>query len=298
MTWTATDLIAAVGRAYFMPTSQNTFSDADLLAFADEELSSYFIPRLMSAAGAYNEYALQYTTDTNNKIRVPSRAVGSSLSYIRILQSGGDPDNDRHWWYLPGGIRTEDANRITDNYMFSFYNSYLRLNPEPDAGRTIEVGYVARPGQLVVPSNTTYVTTVATVGSTTFTVASSSTVNSTTQKFDIIKATPNFEYIAFDNTSTTTTTTITPSGGVPAQLEVGDYIVRQGYSPVPQLPVEWFPYLAARVAYRCASAFQDDSGMSKLAARIDGYEAAIIQTVESRMRGSKRFVSGSRRHLI
>lgn len=80
---TSDDLVASVKRKISFPVSQNTFSDADILAFANEEMMISQVPSILQW---HEEYLVSSVTvpllPSKNRYSIPDRAIGMRLRDI------------------------------------------------------------------------------------------------------------------------------------------------------------------------------------------------------------------------
>jgi hypothetical protein len=78
--YTSADIIESVKRKIAVPLSQNTFTQLDVLSFANEEM---FISQVPSVLQFHSEYFVTYVTIplfTNvSRYPIPSRAIGQKL---------------------------------------------------------------------------------------------------------------------------------------------------------------------------------------------------------------------------
>lgn len=88
---TSTDLIASVKRKIAFPISQVTFSDTDILAFANEEMMISQVPSVMLY---HEEYFVTYVViplqSGLNRYAIPDRAIGLRLRDIKWQDSQGN----------------------------------------------------------------------------------------------------------------------------------------------------------------------------------------------------------------
>lgn len=150
--YTSNTLIDAVKRKISMPLTQVTFSDEDILAFADEEMMLEQIPSILQ----YHEEYLVFThteqlVPNKSKYQIPGRAIGMKLRDVFFRDPSGqliemskvNPD-DRTAFERSGSIPT----------FYYIQNNSVILLPEisgnPSGG--LEFTYYLRPNSLV-PDN-------------------------------------------------------------------------------------------------------------------------------------------------
>lgn len=86
---TSASILDSVKRRARIPESAQSFSDADLLDFINEEMETDVVPMLMSVREEYLTYSAD-TTLTAGDIRydIPSDAIGNKLRLVQYAQDG------------------------------------------------------------------------------------------------------------------------------------------------------------------------------------------------------------------
>ena len=91
MDFTSTGLIAQIKRRALIPTSQNLFTDSDLIAMLNEELQNRVIPYILSVR---EDYFLTYDEYTQNgsttEIDIPTNAIGNKINQVNIYTATSD----------------------------------------------------------------------------------------------------------------------------------------------------------------------------------------------------------------
>lgn len=148
-------LIDSVKRRINVPTNQNTFSDADILAFADEELGLSLVPAIMSL----HEDHLLYEQITpliagQTEYQIPYRAVGNKLYDLQFKDLNGNflPMSQTTWSDQP-----EYNGAYTTNLIYAYYvrNNRIGLLPTFNGINTgsLRFMYYIRPSSLVPSAN-------------------------------------------------------------------------------------------------------------------------------------------------
>lgn len=149
---TSDDIITSVKRNISFPTSQNTFDENDILAFANQELSIGIVPDLMQV---HEEYFVQKETvpleENKTRYPIPERAIGMKMRDMFLVDSVGnlgemtriDPGNQAYF-------------QITANSYISVYKYYVEGNEivlipniTNPGGTSLLMSYFLRPNQLV-----------------------------------------------------------------------------------------------------------------------------------------------------
>jgi hypothetical protein len=153
--YTSETLIQSVQRRINVPTNQNTFTDSDILAFADEELALSIVPQIMSL----HEDHLLYEQVTplvpkQREYEIPYRAVGNKLYDLMYKDVNGNflPMSQTTWSDEPNY-----NGAYTTNLIYAYYVRNNRVGLLPtfngiDNG-SLRFMYYIRPSQLVPSAN-------------------------------------------------------------------------------------------------------------------------------------------------
>lgn len=88
---TSNDIIEAVKRKIAFPVSQNTFSEEDILRFANEEMFISQVPSVLQYHEEYFVYRVQVPLVTNiSRYSIPDRAIGMRLRDLMWSDSSGN----------------------------------------------------------------------------------------------------------------------------------------------------------------------------------------------------------------
>lgn len=149
---TSNDLIASVKRKISFPISQNTFTESDILAFANEEM---FISQVPSVLQFHEEYFVTFKTvplQTNlSKYPIPDRATGMKLRDLFWMDQNGNlfemtriDEHDKAFFQLNIG-----SNQAIHKFYIEGNN--VVLTPSVVTGPTGSLVFVffLRPNQLV-----------------------------------------------------------------------------------------------------------------------------------------------------
>jgi hypothetical protein len=147
-------LIDSVKRRINIPTNQNTFTDANILSFADEELALSLVPSIMSL----HEDHLLYQDITpliagQTEYEIPYRAVGNKLYDLQFQDING---NVLHMSQTTWSDQPAYNGAYTTNLVYAYYvrNNRVGLLPTFNGINTgsLRFMYYIRPSSLV-PSN-------------------------------------------------------------------------------------------------------------------------------------------------
>ncbi len=89
--YTSTDLIEAIKRKIAFPISQNTFSEEDILAFANEEMLIAQVPSILKYHEEYFVTTVTVPLQANkSKYEIPNRAIGMKLRDVFYQDEQGN----------------------------------------------------------------------------------------------------------------------------------------------------------------------------------------------------------------
>lgn len=148
--YTSQDLINAVKRKIMLPIAQNTFTESDILAFANEEMQISQTPSVLQFHEEYFVFAKVFPLVPNiSRYAVPNRAIGMRLRDVSFSDQSGNvsemtrinPDDKAffqqstgtnqaiHKYYLEGNdvVLTPSITAIPPTGNINFY-FYLRPN--------------------------------------------------------------------------------------------------------------------------------------------------------------------------
>jgi len=300
--FTTTELLADIKRKSFVPISQITFSDDDLLAMADEEIQTGIVPFIMSVREEYFVDYVDYIVDENTRTYpIPARTIGAKLRMVTVLinPENNQQPNERR---LPEIDAAESIFNNNFNNFLSLQAFFLRdnsvvLSPSANsfAGQTLRLTYFKRPNKLIPVSSCSQLTgtvasnqAVVNIVPTNFGTGSSVTITA-----DLVKATDPFDLLAMDipiTIDTSTNVATFPADLSTYNINVGDYICLAGESPIAILPFEAQSLLAQRVAVKILQALGDAKNFQLATTRLQEMEHNIKAMLSNRVEGSNRKV--------
>jgi hypothetical protein len=151
---TSTDIIESVKRNISFPISQNTFSEEDILAFANEEMDISQVPNVLQ----FQENYFLFEEDIplvsgKNKYPIPSRAIGMNVKAVFFKDSNNNlyemtQINDDDSPYFQRNTGSE-----TTAYSYYFKNTEIVISQgfqnTPSTGY-LTIRYYLRPNKLVL----------------------------------------------------------------------------------------------------------------------------------------------------
>lgn len=285
--YTTTYLIESLKRRGMLLSSAEALTDADFLAFADEELQSYVVPLLMSVREEYLVFHKDVTVVAGTAAyAIPERAIGGKLRNVLLSDGNGfTPVSRQEPEQTDGAISSSgpDGYRLESNSVV--------LSPIPAAGETLRLQHFRRPSRLVPVTEAGLITEIdRDTGVITCNIPDGFVLS---ELFDFVKGKSGFECLAIDLTATDVDDdplgiTFDPED-IPASLEVGDFVTLAQESPIPQIPVELHPLLAQRVVVRALEA-NGDPKVGKAEETADRMRQQALLLLTPRAEGSSRYV--------
>ena len=274
----ADELLVSVKRATALPASQIRLSDADLLALADEEIQTKFLPMLTELRNEYLVVSESFAlTAGQTDFPIPYRAIGRTLRDVTLERPGLQPDT------LPY-VQPEDA-RQGNTVGFFLRGDKVVLTQAQTSG-TLVLYYEIRPSRLVLTSECARVASFSMVSAVVQSVPSTIVTGTFV---DCLEAKSGHTLlgkdIAVSNVSGTTLIL-----AVPSALAVGDYIAPAETSPVIMLPQEMHQVLAQSVAVRVLEAIGDFEALASHQARLMEKMTAVRSLLTPRVRGAAHVV--------
>lgn len=165
--YTSTDLLNAVKRKISFPISQNTFSDVDLLAFANEEMMISQVPSVMIY---HQEYFVAYEKvplrQNVARYPIPDRAIGQRLRDVfwsdNQIQIGSDYGNlfdmtrispeDKAYFQ-----RTSATNNSVEKYFLEGNDVVITPFSSSQPTGFLIMFYFLRPNQLVTMDRAAFI---------------------------------------------------------------------------------------------------------------------------------------------
>lgn len=271
---TTADLLTEVRLRGNIPDTSDTDSanhDSNILRLATSIIWSRLVPAILSIREDYFTTSAEYVVTADEpRYRIPARAIGGVLRDVRIISGTAE----RSLPIIPQERRKQTSAGTVEGYYVE--NDELVLYPKPQTtGDTLVVSYFLRPNRLIATSSCSQVAAISPD------VTTSGIADGSYTK-DFINALAPFEQYGVDQAITLDTNVVT---GAPADVAVGDWIAPQGYTPIPNIPVEFFPILATMTAEVVLRAMGDSAGAAAL--RGEGVQdlTALLDMLSPRTQG-------------
>jgi hypothetical protein len=264
--YTSEELINSVKRIVSIPINQNTFTNADILSYADEELSLVVVPAIISLHEDYLLFSEDVDLETDvSEYTIPYRAVGNKLYDLQYIDSASN--------VLPMS-RTTAADEVNYNTYSSFKNAYayylknsnVHLMPalNNEATGALRFIYYIRPSSLVL---TTAVAVISSIDTDTGEIVVTGVPDtfSTSTPLDFYRVKSPHNVLSIDKTPTSVSSasnTITfDTEDLPSGLAAGDHISLAQQCAIPQIPSDLHVFLAQKTSERILEALGDSEGL-------------------------------------
>lgn len=299
--YTTDTLLDTIKRKAFIPSIQSTFTDEDLLALATEEMHNTLLPAILNTREEFFVVKDSVTiapSVSDMYYEIPYRAIGMSLRDVTVTDGTSERKipryelEDKSW---------QDANG-------SLYGFYLKNNNVHLLGSmsgSLNFYYYLRPGDLVKTElAATIVSTDTTLNTITVDQVPSAWAVGTI--LDVVNDKPGFDTKMISNPVVDITgTVITFQDPLPTKpdgtlvLAAGQWVTEEGYSPVPQIPIEFFQYLAEAVTAYVMESQGDQDGYVRAQQRMIRMLESAQKTISPRVDGtSKKFVPRRNKGVI
>ncbi len=259
-------LIQSVKRDINIPLNQSTFTEADILAFADEELMLALVPAIMSLHEDYLLFSEDIPlVEGQSEYIIPYRAVGNKLYDLQFMDVNGN---------FIQMSRTTVADQpnyngaYTTNQSYAYYvkNNRVGLLPTINGYATgsLRFVYYIRPSSLVLTEEVGIITNIdRTSGTISVSHLPDSFTLSSLYDFYSVKSPHNimdFDVAPTQVSNVTNSITFNPSD-IPANLAIGDHVALAGQCAIPQIPSDLHPFLAQKITERVLSSQGDIEGL-------------------------------------
>lgn len=276
-----------------IPETQVTFTEEDLLRFANEEMDTALVPYVMSFHEDYFLFPEDIPLENNVLgYAIPYRAVGNKLREVAYKDPGNNLYEmtrilveDLPFYQYDGGSSTSIG-------AFSIQNNEIVLPGQSDnftAAGSLATFYYIRPNQLVTEDRAC---TITDINRTTGQIAVNNLpdIYSIGSLIDFIQIkSPNKCYsidVVVSNVDSTNAVFTFDPADIPIKLKRGDYICLAEECIIPQIPIDLHPMLAQRVACRCLEALGDQQGLQAANTKLAEMELKLGSAIDNRVEGA------------
>lgn len=249
MAYTWTELLDKIKVRGMIPTAQNTFTEARLLAIADSAMRTKIVPSVNKVQENYYSYDVDTAVNATGIYPINKRAAGCKLEDISFI-SGNQriPANEYD------EVEISDYTLAPGADGFYIKRNTIYTLPTVPAISYLRQSFIMRPNSFVPQTSAAQITAINT-GTKTVTCTTVPAAWTAASILDIVQAGPHFDWLCIDQVVTAVVTgasgTIAFSSALPSSLAVGDWVSLAGETPVIQCPVEFHDLLAQEAANIC-----------------------------------------------
>lgn len=253
---TTDTLLNSIKARITIPSSQNLFTDSDILLLANEELESVIVPMIMRIRWEFFVTFIDHALDGTTEFPFPASAIAGNIRDVTVVDNNG---NERQLSLISQELRTSGGlwPAAFNAEGFFIRGNTIYLTSDIQQGSSLRVYYPRRPNSLVKTSETGQILDINT--STNMITLGNVPVDWTTaDTLDVVSNVPGFDLTVMGaSISAISSPTITVDAATTAELIVGDWFCLEGESSIPQIPVETHPILAQSTAVKLLEAMGD-----------------------------------------
>lgn len=294
----SSDIIGSIESRAQVPIDRITFTNERLLLMATEEINIGIMSQLIKARGDYLVYSIDVPLDPAiKKYQIPARAYGNKLRECSIV----DADGNTVWEMSQ--ITMEDLSDYDFNFSSrngsAFYienNFIVPVSANIQTGQFLRMYFYLRPNALVLNNRGGTISSISdgVEGIIPVKVVSFSTLPkhfSTAIKYDITAAASPNKVVRWDLSPVAVNTTLkTVSFPIDSLTDVivGDYLTQAEETIVPNVPTEYHPIIAQRVAIMCLEAMGDEQNKQSAERKLARMETDVLSVITSRVEGAPK----------
>lgn len=277
-----TELIGALKLHGSFPTSDDLFSELDILSLFNHQMSVEITPLMLRLNEEYFLAEKDFSIVQGSKYRIPSRAIGSQLRDLVILDSAGNPTRINR-------LFEEDRPKGLSGYYVT--RNSIELTNDFNYG-SLRMKFFVRPAKLVLTTSCAQVTGFD-VNALTVDVSGVPSTFANLIAIDFVQNNNPYDLLDMDAVVANISGTTLTFSSLPDGLAVGDWICLASQSPVPQVPEELHAVLVQSGLVKALSSKQDKKYQDELAALDRVMETAInmldprVKNSSSKMRSGK-----------
>jgi len=294
---TSRKLITSIKRRAFIPRSQETFTEDDLLEMATEEVNISLMRQLIGSRGDYLVYNHdEPLLEDTFRYAIPDRAHGNKLREVTVVDANGLVQCELSQVDLDE-VRDYQDSFSTVNYSNTFYlqNNEVVLTSSSfnSSGYSLRMSFYLRPNKLVLDERAATVNSIVdnNDGTTTFSFMTLPRHFTNLLQYDITCCkSPNkiVNYNLVPVSVNTTLKTIVFNTADIAGVIVGDYVTQAEETIVPNLPTEYHPILAQLVAVACLEAMGDEQNKQSAERKLKKMQDDVSFIVANRVEGAHK----------
>jgi len=286
---TADQIVARVLVRCGWGSSGNPVSDAEILALADDEITSALWPQLHSAQGDWHLATKDHAITSGQALyRLPASAWGpiKDLLFVDSSEACSVPVVNVEEL----GHMAASGGPVSRSPYFAYVDGdSVGLHPIPaSTSGTLRIRYYRQPSTLCLVAAARRITSI--VDKQTYTISSPiGTFDGA--RVDFIGIGVAHQIISAEQLVTSVvSTSMEMDTSVPESVEVGDWVSLSGTTPVAQIPDHMVPQLVQRVAMQCLSSHGDNDGFKRASMMAADLERRGIPTIDPRNEAEPRVI--------
>lgn len=252
---------------------------------------------------ARGDYLVDYVdvplSSTKYEYPIPDRAHGNKLRKVSIVDPNGEEVVERLAQIsidIPSDQRTSNS--------FHILNNKVCISKElAVANHSIRLSFYMRPNKLVQTSRAATISTITDNGDGTSSLSFSALPKhfSANIKYDITTAKSPNKIVAYDlvpsalNLNTKVITVPTTSV---TDVSAGDFVTQAEETIVPNVPTEYHPVIAQRVAIACLEAMGDEQNKQSAERKLAQMEKSVLKIVTNRVEGQPKKIRNTNSPLL
>lgn len=220
-------------------SASNPYNPDNILRLATLEIQTPIVKQILSTRQGYYLTKIDLPSAADGLYPVPSGAVSGSVANIELVQ---EPT------IIPVNLIVESEQFSTNSptstsYGYFFIGNYIKIIPIPNIGIT-RIWYFGRTSELIQTSQSAQVISSTGFDITVASVPSNLVIGSIV---DILGDQPPFNIIYSNAVIVNIFGNVITLDIEPILVSPGDWIALKGFTPIPQIPVEFRVLLAQRV---------------------------------------------------
>ena len=283
-------MIANIKRRCAVPTSQLTYTEDDFTKLCTDELQDEVVPLLMSTREDFFVEPYDTTVSSTGVMPFPANTVASKVRNICFMQQTSPlilANLPRIDLDVVAGVGYFNYSTLAGFYVQG--NDFVLWPPQSlPVGTNIRVYIYRRTLVLAQPSAYGQVVSVDTRAKTVV-LDSVPPVWIVGTVLNSINGTTPFN-ITNDAMTITTLSSPTIELDTVDGISVGDFISEQGFSAIPQIPIEAHGYLAQLTAAKALEGLGDHAGLEAALARAEKLKDNLMIMISQRVDGSVKKV--------
>lgn len=305
--YTNSDFIEKVKTRMMVPIDQVSYSDANILELASDEVDMELIPDIMSARQEFYVFKESQVMNNSGRYPIPDRAVGEKVRIVYLKTT----DDDSAELAPCVRINLEDLpyysynnNPVSNGGCFYLENDEV-VFPQPTnnsfPANYVEIHFYMRPNQMVSTAACLTVSGIdRDMGIINVLERQIPSTYSAGALIDFIQYKPGNKLRGYEISLTGVSSNINinsqkyinldPSD-IPTSLEVGDYVAIQMETPVPQIPADLRAMLEQATVCRILEGQGDLGNLKAAQAKLETYRKRMFNLITDRTEGQPRKVT-------